>query len=99
MAQDTNLIIAEIDAHMKASGVPNSGWNVGITSDVEGRLFGAHRVNRQNAWWIYRQARSSEHARAIESAYHRAGCKGGRGGGDNTATIVYAYVITPNTVD
>jgi hypothetical protein len=99
MTDDQSTIIAEINAHMKASGVPNSGWNVGITSDVDSRLFGAHRVHRQNAWWIYRHARSSVHARAIESAYHQAGCKGGGGGGDHTATIVYAYVITPNTVE
>jgi hypothetical protein len=98
-SQPSGTIIAEINAHMKLSGYPNSSWNVGITSDVEQRLFGYHRVPKQNHWFIYRRANDSEEARAIEAAYHRAGCKGGCGGGDHTATHVYAYVIKPNTVE
>jgi hypothetical protein len=97
--KDSSTIIAEINAHMKASGVPNTGWNVGITCDVDDRLFGYHKVSRQNNCWIYRRAMNSEQARAIEAAYHRAGCKGGCGGGDHTATFVYAYVVTSNTVE
>lgn len=99
MGQDSKSIIADIDAHMKASGAANGRWNVGITADVEKRLFGDHKVHRQNDCWIYRTATNSEQARAIEAAYHRAGCKGGGGGGDHTAKIVYAYVIKSTTVE
>jgi hypothetical protein len=98
-AQVSSIIIAEIDAHMKLSGFPNSSWNVGITCDIEERLFGYHRVPRKDHWFIYRRATDSEEARAIEAAYHRVGCKGGSGGGDHTATYVYAYVINSNTVE
>jgi hypothetical protein len=99
MAQDPTTIITEIDAHMKASGLPNNRWNVGITSDVENRLFGDHRVHKQNDCWIYRTALTSAQARAIEAAYHKAGCKGSGGGGNETAKIVYAYAITATTVE
>jgi hypothetical protein len=98
-AQSTSNITAEIDAHMQKSGTVNSGWYVGITSDVEQRLFGDHNVPKENHWFIYRRAINSDTARAIESAYLRAGCKGGGGGGDHTATYVYAYVITSVTVE
>jgi hypothetical protein len=97
--QPSGTIIAEINAHMKLSGLPNRSWNVGITCDIEQRLFGYHRVPKQNHWFIYRRATDSEQARAIEAAYHKAGCQGGCGGGDHTATYVYAYVIKPNTVE
>jgi hypothetical protein len=99
MAQEISTIIAEINAHFTASGVPNDRWNVGITGDVENRLFGYHKVSRQKDCWIYRTALNSDQARSIEAAYHKAGCKGGGGGGDYTSTVVYAYVITGSTVE
>lgn len=92
-------IIGEINAHMKQSGLANHNWYVGITSDVNERLFGSHNVPRKNHWYIYRRANSDTEARNIESAYHKAGCKGSGGGGDHTAVFVYAYVITPQTVE
>jgi hypothetical protein len=97
--QAASTIISEIDAHMQKSGLPNRDWYVGITCDVNERLFGYHCVPRVNHWFIYRQAHNSAQARAIEAAYHRAGCKGGAGGGDHTACYVYAYVITMGTVE
>ena len=99
MIKDPHTIIAEINAHMKASGVPNKGWNVGITADIEERLFGYHRVSKTNDRWISRKARNSKEARTVEAAYLNAGCKGGSGGGDHTARYVYAYVITKDTVE
>jgi len=96
-AQDARVIIAGINAHMRQSGIPNARWYVGITSNVEERLFGAHRVPRQNHWFIYRRAASSNEARAVEAAYHQAGCAGGGGGGDYLSVFVYAYVMTYQT--
>lgn len=97
--QVSNTIITEIDAYMLKSGIVNGGWYVGITSDVENRLFGYHKVSKQNGTWIYRYASNSNQARDIEAAYHAAGCKGAGGGGDDAATCIYAYVITPRTVE
>ena len=97
-AQTINLS-GEIDTYIQRSGVRNSGWYVGITSDVEERLFGYHQVPRQNSWWIYRRCPNATEARELEAAYHRAGCKGAGGGGDNDAVYIYAYVITSTTVE
>ncbi len=98
-AQNSRSIIAEIDAHMRKSGIANSSWYVGITSDVDERLFGFHQVPKKNHWFIYRLANNANEARATEAAYHSAGCKGAGGGGDSAAVYVYAYVITARTVE
>lgn len=98
-AMDSRTIILEIDSHMQKSGVKNAGWYVGITGDVEERLFGFHKVPRQNHWYIFRRATSADEARAIEAAYHKVGCQGAGGGGDHTAVFIYAYVITNQTVE
>ena len=90
-------IIAQIDAHMKQSGIPNSSWYVGIAADPEVRIFTDHSVDRDKGTWIYRQATSDTAARTIEDAYHTAGCDGGPGGGDRTTTFVYAYLKTRTT--
>jgi hypothetical protein len=99
MATDTKTIYSDINAHIKKSGINNSGWYVGITSDVEERLFGFHQVPRENHWFIYRRAINSDEARGIEAAYHKAGCDGARGGGDDAAVYIYAYVISQKTVE
>ncbi|MGB2678376.1 MAG: hypothetical protein WAN12_14920 [Candidatus Acidiferrum sp.] len=97
--QTLSEISSEIDAHMRSSGIPNSKWYVGITSDIEQRLFGHHKVPRQNHWFIYRRCASADDARSLEAAYHRAGCQGAGGGGDASASVIYAYVITQTTVE
>ena len=97
--QDARSIITEIDAHMLKSGIANSGWYVGITSDIDERLFGSHQVPRANHWFIYRRALNANQARAIEDAYHKANCKGAGGGGDHLSVYVYAYAITAQTVE
>lgn len=93
-------IITEIDAYMLSSGVNNSGWYVGITGDIN-RLFGYHKVGRDHDLWIYRTCPSESAARALEAAYHKAGCRGDTGGGsgDGRCKILYAYRITPTTVE
>ena len=99
MQATVQSIISEIDAHMKLSGFTNPNWYVGITSDINERLFGSHNVPRKDHWYIFRRANSDTDARNIESAYHRAGCKGSGGGGEHTTVYVYAYVITTQTVE
>lgn len=95
----TISIASKIDAHMTKSEIPNNRWYVGITSDVQERLFGYHNVPRKDAWWIYDKCTSAAEARALESAYHTAGCQGAGGGGDADSVYIYAYVITPTTVE
>jgi hypothetical protein len=66
-------------------------WYVGITGDVEKRLFGEHNVHRTQHKWIHGQAMSAETARAVEAALIELGFDGGGGGGDHTAIHVYAF--------
>jgi hypothetical protein len=94
-----HVVMGEINAHMKKSGYPNSSWYVGVTSDIDERLHGYHRVPKANHWFIYRRCTNANEARSLEAAYHKAGCKGSGGGGDNASYFIYAYLITQETVE
>src|SRR5262249_28192167 len=94
-----HAIVTGIDKHIRQIGTAYPGWYVGITSDIEDRLFEFHRVRRQGGRWIWLKALHSGHARDAEAAFHEAGCKGAGGGGDHTTVFVYAYPITPGTVE
>jgi hypothetical protein len=97
-AQTAQEIIADINAHLTKSGKTADRWFVGTTGDVEGRVFGRHRVPRQNHWFIYRRAMNHTDAAAIALAYQKAGFKGNRQEEDEKAVFLYAYLITPQTV-
>ena len=90
-------IIADIEAHIRNSRHAYREWYAGITADIEQRLFGAHRVPRENHWRIHREADSANIARDVEAYFLQRGCQGGGGGGDNTSRYVYAYVVTSQT--
>ena len=96
-AQDANTIIDEISAHIRKQGGILSSWYVGITENIEQRVFGDHRVPRKDHWRAHRKAVSSNAARAAEKALLTWGCNGGTGGGNNGAVFVYAYLRTAIT--
>jgi hypothetical protein len=103
-AKTVQNIIADIDAYMTSHGLPASRWYVGITADIDKRLFGDHNVlrngpNGPRAIWIWREALTHLGARTVETAYHDVGCAGGPGGGDRNSVFVYAYAITATTVE
>ena len=98
MYTQTLSLSGEIDAYMLKSGIPNGRWYVGITADVQERLFGYHQVS-QDGFWVHGRCLSAAEARALEAAYHKAGCKGAGGGGDGDSVYIYAYVITQTTVE
>lgn len=98
-AKTAAAIVGEIDAHIVQSNIPITAWYVGITSDINQRLFGDHNVPGKDHWYIYRKAFNDSEARAIEARYHKLGCKGAGGGGDHNTIYVYAYEITPVTVE
>ena len=87
----------EITAHIKKEGSALNNWYAGITSDIESRLFGAHKVPRKNHWFIFREATSARAAREIEDALLKAGLDGNTGGGDDASTYVYCYKKTSIT--
>lgn len=74
-------------------------YYIGITSDVEERLFGAHKVPKDNYWWIYCPADTEEIAREVEKYFLDLGMSGGTGGGtgDGDVRIVYCYELGPET--
>ena len=95
MVKSKEEIIKNISDHFK-----NINYNVcyvGITSDVNGRLFGDHNISRENNHWIYRTASSSSIAREIEQHFIDLGMDGVGGGGDEESKIVYAYKKTSST--
>ena len=98
MPKSFDVIISEINKHL--GNISNySAYYVGITNDVERRLFNEHKVDREHGKWIYRTATSDTVARDVEQYFLNKGCKGGSGGGDESSIIVYCYKITNNTVE
>lgn len=95
MAKTKQEIINDITNHFK--GKVYSNYYVGITSDIESRLFGDHNVSKENGHWIYSPANSHIIARGIEQHFIDAGMDGSGGGGDETSKIVYAYKKTTTT--
>lgn len=100
MAKSYKEIVSEFDAHLQKSGKKYySEFYVGISKNARKRLFEEHHVDEEHSWWIYRTATTSEIARKVEKHYLDLGMRGGTGGGDDTATMVYCYVVTPTTTE
>ena len=100
MAKSKEEIIRDIDNHLQKSGKQYySDFYVGITNDVERRLFEEHNVNRETMWWIYRTANSKAVAQEKEAYYIAKGMHGHGGGGADDSKIVYCYAIGPTTYD
>ncbi len=87
----------EITAHINKSNYSCSDWYAGITSDIDQRLHGDHKVPRKDHWFAHRTTDTANDARAVEEALLKSGCDGGTGGGDATARTVYAYLKTQDT--
>jgi len=96
-AQDVSTILQDMNGHIQKQGGRPSDWYVGVTSDIEQRLFTDHKVPKKDHWYIYRRALTADDARAVEKAFLDWGCDGGTGGGEDDAMFVYAYLKTPVT--
>ena len=100
MAKDFQTIIDEINDHLSKSGKRYySDFYIGITIDVERRMFSEHNVPKESTWWIYRTAESSEIARQVESYFLDKGMRGDKGGGTDASNIVYCYAVGPTTIE
>jgi hypothetical protein len=95
MAKSRHRIIADITDCFR--GTAYTDCYVGITSDIQARLFWDHHVSPTLDRWIYRKASSNLVAREIEEHFLAAGMDGGSGGGDKKSKIVYAYKKTSLT--
>ena len=56
-------IIKDIEGYVGKGN--SSAWYVGITNDIDRRLFGDHNVDREKDYWIYRTANSKSIAQEI----------------------------------
>jgi len=91
--------VNEIVKYISSWGGVYSKWYIGIATDPEDRLTNGHRVEKAGHW-IYCPCDSSSNARAAERhLIDKLGTQGGQGGGDDSTKSVYAYKITPYTVE
>ncbi|MDR0722743.1 MAG: hypothetical protein LBF75_08165 [Treponema sp.] len=98
MIKSKEIIIEEIESYIRTYGNVFTKWYVGITSDIDQRLFSDHNVSKDEQYYIWRRAKTSDIAREIEKHFidvHKT--KGGPGGGDNKSDCVYAYKIIEST--
>lgn len=95
MVKFKQKIIDDITNHFKDTVYKDC--YVGITSDVDSRLFSDHNVSKENGHWIYQSAFSDNAAREIEQHFLDKGMDGGSGGGDEDSKIVYVYKKTTTT--
>lgn len=92
-----NEIVSEIINYFGLTqGTNFSNYYVGITNDVERRLFHEHNVSEKGAW-IYCIADSKSIAQNVEKFFLNLGMAGDTGGGMPDTTVVYCYLITNDT--
>ena len=92
-------IIATIHGYIQRNGDQPGYWYVGVSKDARNRLFNDHKVSESKGVWIYRTASTSGVARQTEGYFIKTiGTDGGKGGGDTSAKMVYAYKKTSSTL-
>lgn len=100
MAKKSSQIIKDFNEHLQRSGKRYySDFYVGVSKDAQKRLFEEHHVDKDHSWWIFRTAETSEDARNVEKHFIDLGMRGGTGGGDDTANMIYCYAITSTTTE
>jgi hypothetical protein len=98
MRKTAREIIADVESHLARSTKHYySDFYIGITNDIERRMFGEHNVNRENSWWIYRTAIDKVSAQTVEEYFLDKGMQGDTGGGTDDTVYVYCYEITNST--
>lgn len=98
MRKTSREIISDVERHLELSKKQYySDFYIGITNDVERRLFGEHNVTKQHSWWIYRTAIDKATAQTVEEHFLSKGMKGDTGGGTEDTIYVYCYEITNST--
>ena len=96
----TQEIIQDINSHLANSTKRYYGdFYIGITNDIDRRLFGEHNVPRNGHWRIHRVANNETHARNVEKHFLNEGMKGGTGGGGTDCVYVYCYEISNSTIE
>lgn len=98
MKSDEFQIAQKIIRHIETHGEEFDRWYVGITSDVKLRMFITHNIGDSEVSTyenVKTQQATEEIVKYIVAHYKT---QGGFGGGDGSATYVYAYKIMPWTI-
>jgi len=90
-------IIDKISEHLKTRGGAPGEWFIGISQNVETRLFVNHRVDKENDKWIFIPTNSGQEAKEIRDYFINSMGIDSRPGGDNEAKMIYAYKKAPHT--
>ena len=91
-------IIKAIEEYWEKHNITNpKKLYIGITSDVNRRLFGFHNVDEEHNLWIHCPADNIRTARMVEKYFLDLGMQGGDGGGNDNSTTVYCYEVTKYT--
>ena len=85
-------IVQEISEYMSKNPIPSC--YVGITSNLEKRLFDDHKVSEDGNHWISCDAKNNPEAHAIKKYFLEKGMDGEAGAVDYNSTIVYCYKKT-----
>lgn len=96
---EVNTILEELDSRIRRECVGKfySDYYVGITNDVQRRVFTEHRVDNECHW--YRKCSSKQIAETIEQKFLDKGMMGSYGGGNTDSVYIYVYRITPSTME
>lgn len=76
-----------------------SDFFIGVTDDVDKRLFEEHLVPRGNACYIYAPANTHENALAVKKHYHDLGMRTSKRKTTKVSKVVYCYGVSPYTVE
>ncbi len=76
-----------------------SDYYVGITNDVNRRLFSEHNVSEDKDYWIWRQTKDKETAQSVEEYFLDLGMDGDTGGGTTETVFVYCYKKTDRSIE
>jgi hypothetical protein len=92
-----NEIIQSIDESIQSWGGDYGACYVGITNDLERRLFEQHHVDKESRFFVHRNAGNFHRAGEVEKYFINRGCRGAPAGGTVDTTFVYAYYMTEST--
>ena len=91
-------IIKAIEEYWEKHNITNpKKLYIGITSDINRRLFGFHNVDEKRNLWIHCPADNIRTARMVEKYFLNFGMQGDDGGGNDRSTVVYCYEVTEYT--
>ena len=103
MALKAQEIADAIYEHLKkdVDGNNYGKFYIGITNDIDRRLFGEHNVPKEQgaAWWIIQEAINKNTAQKVEEHFLAKGMKGDTGGGTDDSVWVYCYKISSYTIE